>query len=141
MICKCVGGRGAQSIVDLHFCRCCTKNMCNPMIIAPRTPQPPSSSANTHSDLAVTVNFNAEFTQMVGNRTIEYLSRDLIPEYCQGLVSSVVHASTHFCVKSLHGHLNSSRPPLLLCMHAEEIIDTFSMSNIYMELCLPKAIT
>jgi len=39
----------------------CAKNECNTMIIAPRSHKDPSSSANGPSDVAVTVNINAEF--------------------------------------------------------------------------------
>jgi len=36
------------------------KNECNTMIIGPRTHKDPSSGANSPSDVAVTVNINAE---------------------------------------------------------------------------------
>jgi hypothetical protein len=39
----------------------CTKNEYNTMGIAPRRHKDPSSSANIPSDVAVTVNINAEF--------------------------------------------------------------------------------
>jgi hypothetical protein len=41
----------------------CSKNECNIMIIAGRSPQHPSSGANRPSDVAVTVNINAQFNQ------------------------------------------------------------------------------
>jgi hypothetical protein len=53
------------------------------MIIAPRRHQHPSSGINGPSDVAVIVNFNAEFNLMPVNPIIECFSRDLIPEYCQ----------------------------------------------------------
>jgi hypothetical protein len=42
--------------------------------------------------------------------------------------------------ESLPGHSNWSLPRLPLHMHAEEIIPTFSTSNTYIRLCLPKAL-
>jgi len=39
----------------------CAKNEYNTMIIAPRRHKDPSSGANRPSDIAVTVNINAEF--------------------------------------------------------------------------------
>jgi hypothetical protein len=53
------------------------------MIIAPRRHLHPSSGANRPSDVAVTVNFNAEFNLMPVNPIIECISRDLVPEYCK----------------------------------------------------------
>jgi hypothetical protein len=53
------------------------------MIIAPNRDQHPASGSNRPSDIAVTVNFNAEFILMPVNRIIECFSRDLVPEYCQ----------------------------------------------------------
>jgi hypothetical protein len=53
------------------------------MIIAPRRHQHPSSGANRPSDVAVTVNFNAELNLMPVNPIIEWFSRNLVPEYCQ----------------------------------------------------------
>ena len=78
---------------------------------------------------------------MVVNPIIECFSRDLITEYCQGLESSAVHTAPPFFVKSLHGRSNSSLSRLLLHMHAQTIIPTFLTSNIYIGLCIPKALT
>jgi hypothetical protein len=39
----------------------CANNECNTMIIMPRRYKDPSSGANRPSDIAVTVNINAEF--------------------------------------------------------------------------------
>jgi hypothetical protein len=39
----------------------CAKKECNTMIIVPRRHKHPSSGANRPSDIAVTVNINAEF--------------------------------------------------------------------------------
>jgi len=111
------------------------------MIIAPRRHQHPSSGANRPLDVAVTVNFNAEFNLMPVNRIIECFSRDLVPEYCQRLEASTVSTAPSFFVKSLHGRSNRSLPCLPLHMHAEDIIRTFLTSNIYIGLCLPKALT
>jgi hypothetical protein len=57
----------------------CAKNKCNTMIIVPRRHQHTSSGANRPSDVAVTVNFNAEFNLMPVNPIIECISRDLVP--------------------------------------------------------------
>ena len=109
------------------------------MIIAPRRHQHPSSGANRPSDVATTVNFNAEFNLMPVNPIIECFSRDLIPEYCQGLEASAVFTVPPFFVKSLHGHSNRSLPRLPLHMHGEDIILTFLTLNMYIGLCLPTA--
>jgi len=78
---------------------------------------------------------------MAVNPIIECFGRDLVPEYCQGLKSSAVFTVPPFFVESLHGRSNRSLPRLPLHMHAEDIIPTFLTSNIYIGLCLPKALT
>jgi hypothetical protein len=110
------------------------------MIIAQRRYQHPSSSANSPSDVAVTVNFNDKFNLMPVYPIIECFSRDLISEYCQGLEASVVSTAPPILVESLNGRSNRSLPCLPLHMHAEEIVRTFLISNIYIGLCLPKAL-
>jgi hypothetical protein len=87
------------------------------------------------------VNFNAEFSLMPVDPMIECFSRDVVPEYTQGLEASVVCTVPPFFVESCHGRSNRSLPRLLLHMHAEEIIPTFLISNIYIGLCFPKALT
>jgi len=62
---------------------------------------------------------------------IEWLSWDLVPEYCHGLESSKVDPAPPFVVKSLRARSNMSPPHLALHMHGKEIIVTFVMSNIY----------
>jgi len=52
------------------------------MISVPRRHKYPSSGANRPSDIAVTVNINAEFILFAVNPIIEYFSRDVVPEYC-----------------------------------------------------------
>jgi hypothetical protein len=111
------------------------------MIIAPRRHQHLSSGVNRPSDVAVTVHFNAEFNLMLVNPIIECFSRDLVPEYCQGLEASAVSTAPPFFVESLHGRSNRSLPCLPLHMPAEDIISTCLTSNIYIGLCLPKALT
>jgi len=78
---------------------------------------------------------------MAVNHIIEFFSRDLVPKYCQGLESSVVYTGPPFFDESLHGRSNRSLHRLSLHMHAEEIIPTLLTSNIYIRLCLPKALT
>jgi len=75
------------------------------------------------------------------NPIIECFWRDLVPEYCQGLESSAVYTAPPFFVESVYGHSNRSLPRLPLHMHAEDIIPTFLTSNIYIRICLPKALT
>jgi len=75
------------------------------------------------------------------NPIIECFSRDLVTEYCQGLASSAVHTAPPFFVETLHGRSNRSLPRLPLHMHAQAIVPTFLMSNIYIGLCIPKALT
>ena len=48
-------------IYSIDGSKYCAKNECNTMIITPRRHKHPSSSANRPSDIAVTVNINAEF--------------------------------------------------------------------------------
>jgi len=119
----------------------CAKNECNTFIIAPKRHQQPSSGANRPSDITVTVNLNAEFNLKAVNSIIECISRDLVPEYSQGLESSAVYTAPPIFVESLHGHSNSSLPWLLLQMPAEEIIPTFLTSNICIGLCPPETLT
>jgi hypothetical protein len=78
---------------------------------------------------------------MAVNPIIEYFSRDLVPEYCQGLESSAVYTAPGHFVKSVHGGSNRSLPRPLLQMHAEDIIPTFSTSNINIGIYLPNALT
>jgi len=111
------------------------------MITATRTHKYPSSGANRPSDIAVTVNINAEFNLMTVNPIIECYSRDLVPEYYQGLESTVVYTAPPSPVQTLPGPSNWSLPCLPLHMHAQAIILTFLTSNIYIGLCLPKALT
>jgi hypothetical protein len=111
------------------------------MIIVPRRHQYPSSGANIPSDVSVTVNFNAEYNPMPVNPIIECVARDLAPEYYQSLDSSVGYTVPPLFIKSLHGRPNRSQPRLPLYMDAAEFIPTSLMSNIYIGLSLPKALT
>jgi len=72
---------------------------------------------------------------------IEWFSRDLIPEYCQGIETSAVYTVPPFCVESLPGHSNWSLPCLPLHIHAEENFPAFLTSNINIGLCLPTDLT
>jgi len=117
------------------------KNECNTIILAPRRRNHPSSGANTPSDVGVTVNINAEFNLMAVNPIIECFSRDLVTKYCHSLESRLVNTAPPIFVKTLPGRSNRSLPRLPLHMHAQIIIPTFEMSNIYIGLCLPKAHT
>jgi len=74
------------------------------------------------------------------NHIIEWFWRDLIPQYCQGLGSNAVYTVPPFFVESIHGCSSRSLPFLPLQMHADVIIPTFSTSNIYIGICLPKAL-
>jgi hypothetical protein len=78
---------------------------------------------------------------MAVSSIIECFSRNRVPEYCQSLESSAVYTAPPFFVESLHGRSNRSLPRLPLRIHAEEIIPTFSRSNIYIGQWLPKALT
>jgi len=111
------------------------------MITAPTRHKHPSSAANRPSDIGVTWNFNAELNLMAVNPIIECFSRDLITEYCQGLEFRKAYTAPPFFVKSLPGRSNRSLPHLPLHMHAQTIILTLLTSNIYIVLCLPKALT
>jgi len=109
----------------------CTKTKWNTMITAPRRHKHPSSGANRPSDIAVTVNINAQFNLMAVNPIIEYFSRDLVPEYCQGLESSAVYTAPPFFVETLSGRWNKNKPRLPLHMHVQGTNPACLMSNIY----------
>jgi len=87
------------------------------------------------------IGVGSEFNLIAVNPIIESFSRDLVTEYCQGLESSTVHAAPPIFVETLHGRSNRSLPRLPLHMHAQAIVPTFLMSNIYIGLCIPKALT
>jgi len=78
---------------------------------------------------------------MAVNPIIECSSRDLVPEYCQGIESSANYTAPPFFVESVHGRSNWSLPRLPLPLHAEEIIPTFLTFNIDIGQCLPNAFT
>jgi len=100
------------------------------MITVARRHKHPSRSANRHSDVAVTVNINADCNQMAVKTIIECFSRDLVPEYRHGLESCAFYTAPPFLVESLPGRSYSSLPFLRFHMHAEEIIPTVLTSNI-----------
>jgi len=52
---------GKLKIYTINGSKYCAKSECNMMIITPRRHKHPSGSANRPSDVAVTVNINAEF--------------------------------------------------------------------------------
>jgi len=56
-------------------------------------------------------------------------------------VSSALHTAPPFVVETVHGRSNRSLPRLALHMHAQAIVPTFLTSNIYIGLCIPKALT
>jgi len=111
------------------------------MITGWRRHKHPSSGANRSSDVAVTVHINAEFNQMAVNPRIEYFSSNLIPEYLQSVECSTTYTVLHFFVKCLPCRSNRSPPRLLLQMQVDEIIPTFSTSNIYIGHYLPTELT
>ena len=78
---------------------------------------------------------------MAVNHIIECCSRDLVPEYCQGLETSAIYTATHFFVEFGHVRSHSSLPRLQWHMRLDEIIPTFLMWNIYIGLGLLKALT
>jgi hypothetical protein len=49
---------------------------------------------------------------MAVNPIIECCSRELVPEYCQDLKSSVIYPVHLLFVKSVHGHLHRSPHPV-----------------------------
>ena len=68
---------------------------------------------------------------MAVNEIIECFRRDLVPEYCYSLESSVVYTAPPFFVESLNGHSNRILRCVRLHIHAEQIIPTVFMSNIH----------
>jgi hypothetical protein len=111
------------------------------MNIVPRRLQHSSGGTNRPSDVAVTVNFNAEINLMAVNPIIECISRDLVTEECQGLESSRVYTVSPFFVESFHGRSNRSLPRLVLHMPPDEMFPTFITTNIYIRQCHPKTLT
>jgi len=103
---------GNLKICTIDGSKYCAKNKCNTIITLPRRHKHPSSSANRPSDVAVTVNINAEFNLMAVNPIIECFSRDLVPEYYQGSESSAVYTAPPLFVESLPGRSNMSLPCL-----------------------------
>ena len=101
------------------------------MKIAPRSHKHPSSGANRPSDVAVTVDINAECYLMAVNPIVGCFIREVVPEYCHGLESSAVYSANPCFVESLPGRSKMSLPHLPLHMHVEEIIPTVSTSNIH----------
>jgi len=132
---------GNLKICTIDGSKYCAKNKCNTIITLPRRHKHPSSSANRPSDVAVTVNINAEFNLMAVNPIIECFSRDLVPEYYQGSESSAVYTAPPLFVESLPGRSNMSLLCLPLHMHAKVIIPTFLTSTINIGLYLPQALT
>jgi len=120
---------GRLKIYTINSSKYCVMNECNTTIIALRGLKHPSRGANWPSDVAVTVNINAELNLSLIcwqlTPIIECISRDLVREYCQGLESSAVYTAPPFFVESLHGRSSRSLPHLPLHMHAEENIATF----------------
>ena len=132
---------GKLKIYTIDGWKYCAKHECNTMITVPRKQKHPASGANRPSDVAVTVNINAEFNLMAVNPIIERFSRDLVPKYCQGLESSAVYTAPLCFVESLHGRWNRRLSCLPLHIYAEESIPTFLTSSIYIRLCLAKSLT
>jgi len=78
---------------------------------------------------------------MAANPMMECFSRDVITENCLGLHSIAVHIVPHGVVETLDGRSNRSQPCLPLHMHAQPIILALLMLNIFIGLCIPKALT
>jgi len=81
---------GKQKVYTIDSSKCCAKNECNTMMTVPRRHKHPSSSANRPSDVAETVNINAEFNLRALNPVIKCFARVLVPGYWKGLESTVV---------------------------------------------------
>jgi len=111
------------------------------MITVPRRHTHPSSGANRPSDVPVTVNFNAEFNLMAVSPRMEWFSKYLIPEYCQGLESSAVYTAPPLVVETHRCCSNWSLPRLPLHLNAQAVIPTFLTLNIYIGIYLPKSLT
>ena len=111
------------------------------MITVPRRHKHPSSGANRPSDVTVIVNINAEFNLMAVNPIIEFFSRDLVTGNCESIESSAVYTVPPSYAETVTGHSNKSLTRLPLHMNIAEIIRTCLISNIYVGLCLPKALT
>jgi len=101
----------------------------------------PSSDANRPSDIVVAVNINVEFNLISVDCIIICFSRDLVPEYSLRSESNAVYTAPPIFVESLNGYSNRSLPRLSLHMHAKEIIPACLKSNIYIGICLPRALT
>jgi len=78
---------------------------------------------------------------MAVNPIIECFGKDLLIQYCHGLESSAVYTAPLFFVETFTGHSNRTLPCLSLHIHAQASIPTFLTWNIYIGLCLHKALT
>jgi hypothetical protein len=103
LFCQCGILAGKLEIYTIDGSMYFAKNKCNTIIIAPRRQQHPSSCANRPSDGGVTVNFNAECNLMPVNPIIQYFSRDLLAEYCQGIEARAISTVPPLSVEYLHG--------------------------------------
>ena len=92
---------GKLKIYTIEGSKYCAKNESNTMIITPRSHKHPLSGTYRPSDIAVTVNINAEFNLTAVDRIIESFTRDLVTEYCQGLESIAVYTTYH-CFDESH---------------------------------------
>jgi hypothetical protein len=119
----------------------CGNNECNTTISGLSWNNHCSSGANSPSDVMVTVNINGGFNLVAVNPIIESFSRNIVPEYHHGIESSMVYSEPPISAESLPGPSSRSLSCLLFHWHVEEIIPTFLMSNIYVRLCLDKALT
>jgi len=111
------------------------------MITVLRENKHPSSGANRSSDVAVTVNINAEFNLIAVNPIIECFSRDLVTEYCQCFQCSAVYTVPPDVVETLPGRSYRSLPRLPFHMHEQAIIPTYLSWNINIGLRLAPALT
>jgi len=116
---------GKLKIYKMTGSKYCAKKKCNTMIPAPRRHKHPSSSPNRPADVATTVNINDEFNLMAVNPMIECFSRNLVPEYCQGLESSTVYLAPPFFIDFGSGRSSRSLPRLPLHTHVQKIIPAF----------------
>jgi len=72
---------GKLKIYTIDGSKYCAPKECDTRITVPRRQKHPSSDPNRPSDIAVTVNINAEYNLMAVNSIIECVSRYLVPDY------------------------------------------------------------
>jgi hypothetical protein len=101
---------GKLKMYTINGLKYSAKNECKSMITGSRRKKHNSSSGNRPSDIVVTVYNSAVLNLRAVNPIIKSFSKDLVPQYCQGLESSADYTAPPYSVKFLQGGSNWSLP-------------------------------